>query len=197
VLSVAVQQNLAPHPLTWHGIDLRWAYANLLPTISQQTRCLYRAQDILHDALIRFALSKNPQVHQPHAYLRQVVKSVLVDSLRDSAKFVPLFNDVSELAGNKLNNGYQTDGHVSGHVLEQTLVPSAQDIVELNQRLKALQIIVDSLPKKCRVVFWMHCVEGYTHPEIAQKLGVSLNMVERHMMRALISLRAECDEMLR
>jgi len=189
MMSAALQQDLTPpHPLTWHGIDLRWAYANLLPSISQQTRCLYRAQDVLHDALIRFALSKNPQVHQPHAYLRLVVKSVLVDSFRDTCKFVPLFNDTSELVS---SNAQQ------GHVLEQTLVPSAQDIVELHQRLKALQIIVDSLPKKCRVVFWMHCVEGYTHPEIAQKLGVSLNMVERHMMRALISLRAECDGMLR
>lgn len=192
MLSFALHQHLAPQALIWHGIDLRWAYANLLPSISQQTRCLYRAQDILHDALIRFALCKNPQVNQPHAYLRIVVKSVLVDSFRDSVKFVPLFTDVSELTGEEQNKR-----PISGHVLEQALVPSAQDIVELNQRLKALQIIVDSLPKKCRVVFWMHCVEGYTHPEIAQKLGVSLNMVERHMMRALISLRAEYDDFLR
>ena len=41
----------------------------------------------------------------------------------------------------------------------------------------------------------MFRVDGYKQSEIATELGISLNMVERHVMRAMISLR-EARELL-
>lgn len=68
--------------------------------------------------------------------------------------------------------------------------PSPEGLAELQQRLAAMQKLIDGLPPRCRDVFWLCRVEGYTQPEIAQRLGISLNMVERHMIRALLDLRA-------
>lgn len=65
---------------TWLGLDLRWAYESLLPAIWRRTLCVHRAQDVLHDAFLRYALSQRPSpLRQPNAYLRVVVQSVLAD----------------------------------------------------------------------------------------------------------------------
>ena len=46
-----------PTPAAWLGLDLHWAYGSLLPAIWRSTRCIHRAQDVLHDAFVRYALS--------------------------------------------------------------------------------------------------------------------------------------------
>jgi len=169
------------HALTWCGLDLRWAYADLLPGISRRTNCVHRAYDVLHDALLRFALtSHRERVAQPHAYLRTVVRSVLADHYQEAARFEPLTAGDSE----------GDPGAVSGTGAPACFAPSAEHLADLQQRLAAVQRILDCLPPRCREVFWLFRVEGYRQPEIAERLGISLNMVERHVMRALLDLRA-------
>ncbi len=36
----------------------------------------------------------------------------------------------------------------------------------------------------------MNKLEGYSHPEIAERLGISISMVEKHMVRALLHCRS-------
>lgn len=171
--------------VNWHGLDLRWAYANLLPGIYRHTQCFHLAYDVLHDALVRFALTRNrDQIDQPHAYLRTVVRNVLADTYREAARFVPLAVD-----------GHPTaqDGRDLPTLHEQALSPAPEQLADLQQRLDALQRIIDCLPARCREVFWLYRVEGYTQPEIADRLAISLNMVERHIMRALVDLRTAHD----
>jgi RNA polymerase sigma-70 factor (ECF subfamily) len=164
--------------LNWQDIDLRWAYSDLLLSLSRQTRCVQLAYDVLHDALLRFALARPSQpLTQPNAYLRQVAQSVLIDHFRRNARLQPL-PEYHEEAG---------DTHFA---------PSAEHLLDIQQRLIALQRILDCLPPRCREVFWMARIEGCTQNEIAQQLGISLNMVERHMARALVDLR-NARELLR
>ena len=158
--------------MQWHGVDLRWAYANLLPNICRQTHCRQYAFDILHDALVRFALTRSSgRQEQPHAYLRTIVRNLLVDSHREQARLVPLpeEDEVQLLA-------------------DQSFTPSAEHLADIQQRLNILQAIIDRLPPRCREVFWMLRIEGLKQQEIATKLGISLNMVERHVKRALLDL---------
>lgn len=165
--------------MIWYGLDLNWAYADLLPGIYRNTRCTHTAYDILHDALLRFALTKQPgRIDKPHAYLRTVVRSVLVDNYREMARFVPLASDEAE-----------GDESSAASMPEQFLAPSPEHIADLQQRLNALQRIIDCLPPRCREVFWLFRIDGHSQTDIASRLGISLNMVERHIMRALIDLR--------
>lgn len=69
-------------------------------------------------------------------------------------------------------------------------------MVDIKQRMQALQNIIDCLPPKCRQVFWMHRIEGQPQLEIAAELGISLNMVERHMIRALVDIALAKDYLL-
>lgn len=166
--------------MNWYGLDLRWAYVDLLPSICQSTHSTHTAYDILHDALVRFALVvKKDRIEQPHAYLRTIVRNLLVDGYREQARFLSL----SELEP-------ATDEACPAPGYEPALAPSPEHLADLQQRLQALERIIECLPPRCREVFWLFRIEGHTQPEIASKLGISLNMVERHIMRALVDLRA-------
>lgn len=160
----------------WGGLDLAWVYSDLLRSISRQTHCVHRARDVLHDSLLRFVLAqKQDDIRQPHAYLRTVVGSVLSDLHRDNSRYQSLDDPA---------RGAEASG-----MLHSEFAPSAERLIDIQQRLRAVQRILDCLPPRCREVFWLFRVDGCSQPEIAQRLGISLNMVERHVMRALVDLR--------
>lgn len=118
---------------------------------------------------------------QPHAYLRTVVRHVLADSFRETSRFVQL---VPDDAGDER-------GEAGGAPFpEEHFSPSPEHLADLQQRLEALQRIIDCLPPRCREVFWLFRIDGLAQAEIAARLSISRNMVERHIMRALVDLRA-------
>jgi RNA polymerase sigma-70 factor (ECF subfamily) len=163
--------------MNWNGINLRWAYTDLLLSLSRQTRCVHGAYDILHDAFIRYVLaSQRSTIDQPNAYLRRVAHSVLIDHYRHAARYVSLADD--------------DDGFIRHDPVRDDFAPSAEHLVDLQQRLEALQRILDCLPPRCREVFWLARIEGHRQAHIATVLGISLNMVERHLIRALLDLRS-------
>jgi RNA polymerase sigma-70 factor (ECF subfamily) len=166
--------------MNWNGINLRWAYTDLLLSLSRQTRCVHGAYDVLHDAFIRYVLaSQRTTIDQPNAYLRRVAHSVLIDHYRHAARYVALTDDDGA--------GVRFDGD------GEDFAPSAEHLADLQQRLEALQRILDCLPPRCREVFWLARIEGHRQVHIATLLGISLNMVERHLIRALLDLRTARD----
>lgn len=162
--------------MEWNGINLRWAYTDLLLSLGRKTQCLQRAHDVLHDAFIRFILaSQRTRIEQPNAYLRRVAHSVLIDHYRDAARFFPLpEGDLEPWMDTR-------DG--------AEFAPSAEHLADLQQRLEALQRILEHLPPRCREVFWLTRIEGHRQVEVARMLGINVSMVERHLVRALLDLR--------
>src|SRR5690606_30975342 len=62
---------------------------------------------------------------------------------------------------------------------------SAQDAVERQLRLTHLAEVIEQLPPKCRAVLVMQYREEMSYREIADRLGVSVHMVKKHVVRAL------------
>lgn len=62
---------------------------------------------------------------------------------------------------------------------------SAEQAFQARQLADALVAALEELPPKCRQVYVQHRLEGRTHTEIAQQLGLSRSMVEKYMTRAL------------
>ncbi len=60
------------------------------------------------------------------------------------------------------------------------------------QQLKRLQTALSELPLDCRTVFLLHGVEGLKYAEIAERLDISISMVNRHLARAM----AHCAQYL-
>lgn len=168
----------------WYGLDLRWVYSRLLAGIGRRTQSMQQAYDVLHDALLRYALfSTRRQISQPHAYLRAVVGSVLVDHHREASRYLPFPADGSADLVADAEPASTAD----------MVYPSAEQLASVRQRLLLVQQVLDALPPRCGEVFWLFRIEGRTQAEIARQLGISVNMVERHVVRALIDLRAARD----
>jgi RNA polymerase sigma factor (sigma-70 family) len=160
----------------WHGIDLKWAYSELLPSIYRQTFCIHVAYDVLHDALIRFALTKNPsRYEQPHAYLRTISQNLVLEKYRKDSHIQDYQNAMQQ---------------------DELTAPSAEHLADLKQRLLLLEQIIQDLPLRCREVFILFRIEEISQKEIAKQLNISLNMVERHIIRALLDIRAARELLL-
>lgn len=171
----AVRSGTAVAAHQWCGLDLHWVYSDLLASIHRQTRCMQWAYDVLHDALIRYVLlNKHEDILQPHAYLRRVVGSVLSNHREDAARYRALPEE---------------DGNSQLRHNDSLLAPSAEHVNDLKQRLELVDRILSCLPVRCRQVFWLFRIDGYKQKDIAEQLGISQNMVERHIIRAMVDLR--------
>ncbi len=53
---------------------------------------------------------------------------------------------------------------------------------------------IDRLPERCRAVFMLCRMEGYSHFEIAAKLGISTKTIENQMTKALKIIRNEIQQ---
>lgn len=165
----------------WYGIDLKWAYSDMLRNIYRHTSCNHTALDILHDSLIRFALAKNPdKMQSPQAFLQVIVKNQLINTYNKNARYVSL-----DAENNETSSTFLLDKHAAEN---QLFSPSAEHLLDIQQRLQAMQLLIDNLPKKCREVFWLFRIEGRDQAEIAEKLGITRNMVQRHVMRAMLEI---------
>lgn len=66
--------------------------------------------------------------------------------------------------------------------------------IRAQQLAKALEAALAQLPLKQRQAFIYHRLEGYTQPEIAAKMGIALNTVERYIMNATRHVREELQD---
>lgn len=168
----------------WHGIDLHWAYSKLLPAIYHHPGYGRTALDVLHDALIRFAISTSPdRVEQPHAYLHTIVRNLIIDGHKEQLCFLPLVE-------------YQDGESNIALEIDHPLAPSAEHLADLQQRLVILQNVINLLPARCKEVFWLFKIEGLSQQAIADKLGISLNMIQKHLIRAMLDL-LEAKDLIR
>lgn len=167
--------------IEWHGINLRWAYCELLPAIYHEIRCRHKAYDILHDALLKFAISPaTTHLEKPHAYLRVIAHNLANEDRKFNKKLITYANDEFELPD------FLDD--------PTRVAPSAEELASIKQRLESLQRIIQRLPPKCREAFWLYRVDQLSLKEIAEKLAISVNMVSRHITRAMLDLTRLQDQ---
>ncbi len=57
------------------------------------------------------------------------------------------------------------------------------------QTLARLAAAVEQLPPRCREVFLRHKFDGCRQADLAREYGISVNAIEKHLIRALVQLR--------
>ncbi|SOE47250.1 sigma-70 family RNA polymerase sigma factor [Orrella dioscoreae] len=124
------------------------------------------AEDAAQDAALRCLERAGSALEDPSAYLRRSVANRLVSLHR--AQRVRQAQALHELAEP-----------------EHPAAASAEAHYQARQLAERLTDALCELPPACQEAFRLRRFDGLSNGEIAERLGVSRNMVERHMMRAM------------
>jgi RNA polymerase sigma-70 factor (ECF subfamily) len=145
----------------------------LIGTWTRKLRNREQAEDLAHDAFVRVLESEQGSVTQPRAYLHQTARNIAVDGYRREDRRQSLEEQALDL-------GPQAGGDPEAYMNALQLADSVE---------RALA----ELPLNCRKVFIWQKLEGLTQAEIAERMGLTRNMVEKYMIRTLRHLREHLD----
>ncbi|KJV34751.1 RNA polymerase sigma factor [Luteibacter yeojuensis] len=79
------------------------------------------------------------------------------------------------------------------HDLSAPAAAQPENAAAAQQQVAAMLAVIDALPPRCREAFVLHKFEQLPHAEVAARMGISRNAVEKHIIRALLACRA-CDD---
>ncbi|MFS2159408.1 RNA polymerase sigma factor [Pseudomonas sp. Pseusp122] len=147
-------------------------YEELIGTWTRRLKSRHQAEDLTHDAFVR-VLESDPEAVQPRAYLHQTARNIAVDTWRREDRRASLELEANEYC-----------------------VPQAGDpeaFMHAIQLADSIERALAELPLNCRKVFVWQKLEGLTQQEIAERMGLSKNMVEKYMIRTLRHLRDRLD----
>ncbi len=130
-----------------------------------------RAADVAQDTWARLLRARLPtRMDNPRAFIFRTASNLLIDSHRRDS----------------LERAYSRQQSEQN---EEAASPSAERVASARERLAGAQAALAELPETTRQAFVMHRQRNLSYPEIATALGVSVSMVEKHVMDALKHLR--------
>ena len=125
------------------------------------------AEDVVHDAYVRvLERASDTPIEQPRAFLYRTALNLVID-------------------GHRRNVARQVEPLEVLDSEERFETPSPHSSFDHGQRLDLLQRALDELPPLCRESFLLRKLDGMSHPEIAQRLGISRSLVEKHIVNAM------------
>lgn len=131
------------------------------------------ASDATQETFLRMlGVPRAEEIADPRAYLFQVARSVAAGAAGRAAREAGVIIAGSDAA----------DRVASAE-------PCAERRVADRQALLLMARAIEALPNRCQQVFILSRLHGLSNGEIAARLGISRNMVEKHIIRALIDCR--------
>lgn len=127
-------------------------------------------EDVVQEAYLQVfcALRKSgPEGHTPAALLYTTARNIAISRLRHHKVVLAAAPVIS--ADERLRR-------------EQRGV---EQQASRREQMQMLLRVVNSLPPKCRDVFVLRMIEGLSQGEIAERLGISISTVEKHLARGL------------
>lgn len=130
------------------------------------------ASDLAQEAILRVLRhAERETVAEPQALLRTTAVNLARDHVRRKRKESKLIVDDDSI----------------GEVHDPTPSPSAR--IEAEQTAARFFEALDTLSPRCREVFMMRRFDELHQEEIARRLGISRNMVEKHLRTAVAKLK--------
>ena len=142
-------------------------YDTLRAYAARKARDPIMAQDLVHEAYLKLAGQPAKQVLNPKAFMFRVIKNLLADNVR-----------------REKTRGARQD-EVGFTTMQSSAAVDPERQLAGRQELSRLLAAVDELPPRCRECFILRRFDELTTEEIALRMGISRNMVEKHLRFAL------------
>lgn len=130
------------------------------------------ARDVMQDVCVRL-LEQPPQteVRTPFAFLRRISTHLAIDRYRVEEGRRAWVDHVAELPEHIADTG------------------SHEQQLDTQRELDVLVNVIENLPPRCREVFIMHKIHQLPQAEVAERLGISRQMVEKHLRLGMAACR--------
>jgi RNA polymerase sigma-70 factor (ECF subfamily) len=168
--------------------DYSKVYAVYFPKLVRfsQTFLLSRhdAENIVQDIFL-YLWEHRKEIGSPgniNAFLFTLVKNRCIDFLRNQTKTAGRKHALSEIQEKELELKLYSLQQFDENKLSDTEI----DAIITNA--------INSLPKRCREIFILSHLEGLRHKEIAARLNISTNTIERQISIALKKLHVELKD---
>jgi len=164
--------------------DLYRRYWERLYVVASHTLGSQEAEEAVHDVFLRIWKMRDTIIIREslQQYLAATIKYEVIDRLRKQVRRQQLSNRLEQemVASNDTISSNDPTG----------------EFIREKELTAELETTIRALPEKCQIVFRLSRGQGYSHREIAIKLGLSENTVESHMRRALHTLRNHFQRLL-
>lgn len=141
----------------------------LLRYFSKRLNNIADAEDLTQEVFIRIARQGGTaDINHIESYLFQTASNLLRDRARREATHHARAHVSLEDA--------QYDGEA----------PSEERVYEGREAIECFLSTLNVMPPRRRMVFLMHRFMGMSYGAIATRLGISVSVVEKHMMKALL-----------
>ncbi|MDQ8023669.1 MAG: sigma-70 family RNA polymerase sigma factor [Moraxellaceae bacterium] len=152
-----------------HTANLESLYSDhhgwLLGWLRKKLGDVHHAADVAHDTFMRL-LSREEllEINEPRAFLTTVAQRVLANHWRRQQLERAYLEALANLP----------EAH---HPSEETRAILLETLYEIDR-------LLDGLPIAVRRAFLMTQLDGSSHAEVAEALGISVTTVKRHLVRA-------------
>ena len=130
-----------------------------------------KAADIVQETYARVLARKTsqPDVDVVRAMLYTTARNILIDQYRHDS--IRQHDDVEMIT------------------LAASSVSEPERQVAARQEMQQLLDIIGVLPPRCREAFVLYKFEGVSQAEIAERMGISVNMVEKHIITGMLACK--------
>jgi RNA polymerase sigma factor (sigma-70 family) len=129
------------------------------------------ADELIQEAFLRLqAYRQERPVREPEAFLVRTVQNLTVDASR-----------------RRRTRGTHVDVEVEGVRLIDP-GPAPDEVLTAQQRLRHLRAGLEALAPRTREVVLLQRIEGFSHAQIAARLGITVSAVEKHIAKAALFL---------
>ena len=158
--------------------------AELLRFLVARTGSGPEAEDILQDMWLRIGEGRSGPVANGRAYLYRIAQNLVLDRLREARR-----RGAREQSWMEVASGVDLRG-------PDPADPRADALAQMSEREEVARLAsaIANLPAGARRAFQLHKLEGLSHDEVAQRLGISRSGVEKHMAVAMKYLRRALSE---
>ncbi len=145
-------------------------YHDLHHFISRSIGCRDKAQDVVQEAYARVLASNgNHDDSVLGALLYTTAKNIVIDQYRQNKSRQYDNYEQLELAASRAD---EPEHRAAGR-----------------QSMNHLLALIDALPPRSKEAFVLYKFDGLSHAEIAKQMGISINMVEKHIINAMVSCK--------